>query len=226
MYSFLIGPMLWLSLLIFVGGLTWRAVQYVKGLDWRLERVAYAYGGKNGWKGALWSVFKWLIPFGTHSWRQQGFTAVAFFLFHLGVVIAPLFLAGHMVIMREMLGFSFPALPVWAGDVLAVCGIAGGLMLLVRRIVLEQVRFLSNWQDWSLLALCLLVLVSGVMARFQAEGYMNWLVMHVFCGELILILAPFTKLSHIVLFFMSRGQLGMDFAIKRGGATRGPAFPW
>ena len=41
-----------------------------------------------------------------------------------------------------------------------------------------------------------------------------------------LILAPFTKLSHIVLYFMSRGQLGMDFAIKRGGATRGPVFPW
>ena len=45
-------------------------------------------------------------------------------------------------------------------------------------------------------------------------------------GELFLILAPFTKLSHIVLYFMSRAQLGMDFAIKRGGGTRGGAFPW
>ena len=50
--------------------------------------------------------------------------------------------------------------------------------------------------------------------------------LHIFAAELVLILAPFTKLSHIVLYFMSRGQLGMDYAIKRGGASRGPAFPW
>lgn len=33
MYAFLTGPMLWLSLLIFVIGLAWRVVRYIKGLD-------------------------------------------------------------------------------------------------------------------------------------------------------------------------------------------------
>jgi len=32
-----------------------------------------------------------------------------------------------------------------------------------------------------------------------------------------------TKLSHIILFFMSRAQLGMDFGIKRGGMKGGGA---
>ena len=50
--------------------------------------------------------------------------------------------------------------------------------------------------------------------------------LHMFSGELILILAPFTKLSHMALFFASRAQLGIDYAVKRGGASRGPAFPW
>ena len=27
---------------------------------------------------------------------------------------------------------------------------------------------------------------------------------------------PFTKLSHFLLFFLSRAQIGMDFGIKRG----------
>ena len=52
------------------------------------------------------------------------------------------------------------------------------------------------------------------------------MLVHVLTGELFLILAPFTKLSHIALFFMSRAQIGMDYAIKRGGAARGGAFPW
>lgn len=223
MYDFLTGPLLLVSLLVFIGGLGYRVVNYMRGLDWRLERVGYSYGDGRGMKGALWSVFKWLVPFGTHSWRQQPYVTIAFFLFHLGVVIAPLFLAGHMVVMREAIGISLPSLSVCTGDVLSIGGFIGGVMLLVRRIALPEVRFLSNWQDWSLLALCLFVLASGMLARFGVDGWILW---HIFAGELVLLLAPFTKLSHIVLFFMSRGQLGMDYAIKRGGATRGPAYPW
>jgi hypothetical protein len=32
-------------------------------------------------------------------------------------------------------------------------------------------------------------------------------------------------LSHVVLFFMSRGQLGMDYGIKRGG-MKGKGLAW
>jgi len=42
----------------------------------------------------------------------------------------------------------------------------------------------------------------------------------------MLIAVPFTKLSHFVLFFMSRGQIGMDFGIKRGGMKNPKGFAW
>ena len=177
-------------------------------------------------KGAISSVFQWLVPFGTHSWRRQPYFTIAFFLFHIGVVIVPLFLAGHMVIMQERFGFSLPALPMWFSDAFTVLAIVGAFMMVLRRIALPEVRFLTNWGDWGILLLVLFVLVAGFLARMQAPGYESWLLWHIFSAELVLILAPFTKLSHIVLYFMSRGQLGMDYAIKRGGASRGPAFPW
>ncbi len=224
MYEFLTGPMLWVAFLVF--GLARRVVLYIRGLDWRLERVAYGPGRKIGMKGALSSVFQWLVPFGTHSWRRQPYFTIAFFLFHIGVVIVPLFLAGHMVIMQERFGFSLPSLPMWFSDAFTVLAIVGGIMMVLRRIALPEVRFLTNMADWGILVLVLFVLVAGFLARMQAPGYESWLLWHIFAAELVLILAPFTKLSHIVLYFMSRGQLGMDFAIKRGGATRGPAFPW
>ena len=84
MLELLSGALFKISLLIFFVGLTVRLVQYVRGLDWRLERVAYAYMGKAGVIGALCSVFKWLVPFATRGWRTQVFTSVSFFLFHLG----------------------------------------------------------------------------------------------------------------------------------------------
>jgi len=226
MIEFLSGPLFKLALLVFFVGLGVRLVHYVRGLDWKLERVAYAYMGKDGVIGAAWSVFKWMLPFGTHSWRNQGYATIAFFFFHLGVVICPLFLAGHMVLMDDALGFSFPSLPVGVGDVLALLGFAGGIMLLLRRITLPQVRFLTDWKDLAILGLCLFTLGTGMLARFQFGCYEFMLGAHMLSGELILFLAPFTKLSHIALFFASRAQLGIDFAVKRGGATRGPAFPW
>ena len=226
MLELLSGTLFKISLLIFTVGLIYRLVQYVRGLDWRLERVAYAHMGKAGVLGAVWSVLTWILPFGTRGWRTQGFATIAFFFFHLGVVICPLFLAGHMVIMEEAIGVSFPALPVAAGDLLAVLGVLGGVMLLARRITLPQVRFLTDRKDIAILGLCLFTLVTGIVARFDLFAYEFMLGLHMLSGEVILVLAPFTKLSHMALFFASRAQLGIDFAVKRGGASRGPAFPW
>ena len=126
MYSVLTGPLLWLSLLIFVLGLAWRVVSYIRGLDWRLERVAYGPGRDIGLKGALASIVFWLIPFGTHSMRRQPFFTIAFFLFHAGLVLAPLFFIGHNVILHTLFGFSLPSLPLGVVDVLTVCGIVPG----------------------------------------------------------------------------------------------------
>ena len=205
MYEFLTGPMLWAAFLIFVIGLARRVVLYIRGLDWRLERVAYGPGRKIGMKGAISSVLQWLVPFGTHSWRRQPYFTIAFFLFH---------------IVQERFGFSLPSLPMWFSDAFTVLAIVGAFMMILRRVALPEVRFLTTLGDWGILLLVLFVLVAGFLARMQAPGYESWLLWHIFAAELVLILAPFTKLSHIVLYFMSRGQLGMDYAIKRGGEVK------
>ncbi len=226
MYAFLTGPMLWASLLVFFGGLLARVIWYIRGLDWRLDRVAYKSHLAIGLQGAVQSALKWLVPFGTYSWRQQPFFTVAFFLFHIGAVLVPLFLAGHNVILEERFGFSLPALPMGVADTLTVLAIIGLVMIALRRIALTEVRILTTGYDWFILAVSAAPFVTGFLARLHVGDYDTWLLAHIITGELFLIVAPFTKLSHIVLFFMSRGQLGMDYAIKRGGATRGPAFPW
>ena len=61
MLNFITGPLFVFSLLVFVVGLLVRAVLYVRGLDWRLERVAYGYHPERSIPGALVSIVKWLI---------------------------------------------------------------------------------------------------------------------------------------------------------------------
>ena len=65
MLDFITGPLFIISIAVFVVGMLVRAVLYVRGLDARLERVAYSYHTERSIPGALASIFKWLIPGGT-----------------------------------------------------------------------------------------------------------------------------------------------------------------
>ncbi len=224
LYHFLTGIGLAVALLIFFVGLIVRLIHYFRGLDWRLERVAYKPYLGLGMKGGIHSAFKWLLPFGTYGWRAQPFFTVCFFLLHFGAVLIPLFLIGHTEILRLRLGISFPSMPQPLSDVLTVAAIIGLILIVLRRISLPEVRILTTAYDYFIIALVAVPFVTGFVARLG--GGEVWLIIHIISGEIMLILAPFTKLSHIALYFASRWQIGADFSIKRGGQTRGPCFPW
>ena len=226
LYSFLTGPMLVVSLAVFFFGLAYRLVKYFKGLDWRLERVAYKPHMAQGMKGGIHSIWKWLVPYGTCGWRAQPFFAFCFFLFHIGAVLVPIFLIGHNIVLKEAFGFSFPTMPQLLADVLAVGVIIAAIFMTLRRVALAEVRILTTRYDYFILALATLPFITGFVARMHVGSYDFWLTCHILTGELMLILAPFTKLSHIALYFGSRWQIGADYAIKRGGHRRGPCFPW
>ena len=222
--TFLTGPGLAISLIVFFVGLLVRFVLYFKGLDWRLERVAYKPALGQGMKGGLYSAFKWLLPYGTYGWRAQPFFALCFFLLHFGAVLIPFFLIGHNEILEIRFGFSFPTMPQVLADILTVASITGLVFIVLRRIALPEVRILTTAYDYFIIALVAVPFVTGFIARLG--GGEGWLMVHIISGEIMLILAPFTKLSHIALYFASRWQLGADYGIKRGGDSRGACFPW
>ncbi len=224
MLNILTGPLFILSLLVFTVGMIVRIVLYIKGLDWRLERVAYRPQMGRGLPGALASIGLWLIPGGTQGWRKQPLMAAGFFLLHIGAILLPFFLVGHTVLLENATGISLPSLPMGLADFLTFMALGGLVILTVRRLVVPEAKALTTVQDWGVLVLTIVPFVSGALARFSPSD--TWTIIHILSAEIFLLVAPFTKLSHIVLFFMSRAQLGMDYAIKRGGAERGPVFPW
>ena len=92
---------------------------------------------------------------------------------------------------------------------------------------MPEVRILTTAYDYFILAVTVAPFITGLAARYATADYQLWVTLHVLFGELLMILAPFTKLSHIVLFFMSRAQLGMDYGIKRGGRNpRSKGLAW
>lgn len=225
MYWFVTGPLLWLSFTIFVIGCIVRIIGYIRGLDWQADRVAYTEHFSYGMKGAIRSISFWLFPFGTRCWRNNPVFTMVFFVFHIGLLVTPVFLLAHNILLQERWGFSLWTLPESVADVLTVAMIIAAVCLVLRRIALSEVRILTTLYDYVVLAITVAPFVTGFIAHHVVSDHELWLILHVICGEILLIAIPFTKLSHFVLFFMSRAQLGMDYGIKRGG-MKGKGFAW
>ncbi|MEE4608812.1 MAG: hypothetical protein V2L15_07985 [Desulfobacteraceae bacterium] len=225
MYGLVSGFLFWLSLGICLIGMLVRLVIYVRGLHWQLDRVAYGAFPAAGFKGAATSIVKWMIPFGTYGWRRQPVMTLLFFGFHTGAVLVPLLLLAHNLFLQEKIGFSVWTLPPLVADVLSWMVIVSAALIVLRRIALPEVRILTTVHDYAILALSVAPFITGLIARYEVGDYPFWLTVHMLCGEALLIAIPFTKLSHIVLFFASRAQLGMDYAIKRGG-LKGKGMAW
>lgn len=225
MYEFLTGPLLWGVFIITFGGLLVRVLMYVKGLSQQLDRVAYRPHMSHGLKGAARSIFFWILPFGSHGWRQRPLFTLLFFAFHVGLLLTPIFLEAHNVMLRENLGLSLPGLPAGAADFLAWTVLVGGLFMILRRVAFPEVRILSTAYDYLLILITVAPFATGLVARYGLGDYDFWLNAHIVTGIVWLLSLPFTKLSHVVLFFMSRMQLGMDYGIKRGG-MKGSSMTW
>jgi len=222
MYEFVSGPLVWISFGIFFIGCLVRVISYVKGLDWQKDRVAYS---AKGIPGAVKSIVYWLFPFGSRAWKDNPAFTVGTFVFHLCLLGIPIFLLGHNILWDESWGISWWTLSDRTADWLTLLFFGAIIFLILRRIVNPNVRLLTTGYDYLIIAIAAAPFVTGYMAYHQWFDYKTILIIHILCGEAMLIAIPFTKLSHFVLFFCSRAQLGMDFGIKRGG-SKGRGICW
>ncbi|MBT8340487.1 MAG: hypothetical protein HKP58_06370 [Desulfatitalea sp.] len=225
MYEFVTGPLAWIAFTIFFIGLIWRFIWYIRGLDWQMDRVSYGRNVGYGVKGAARSIMRWLIPFGTHGWRFYPVFTVLVFVFHLCLLITPLFLKGHNMLLDERWGVSLPTLPEALADTMTVAVMVAAVLIFMRRMALPEVRILTKAYDIVLILIAVAPFFTGFMAFHQIGDYKLWLILHIVCGEIMLVAIPLTKLSHFLLFFLSRAQLGMDFGVKRGG-MKSAGMPW
>ncbi len=211
MYHFLTGPALWIVFAVFIGGLMTR-LAFLIGLSRERDRVFYNHADLTwGFK----SIFYWIIPWGSDAMRRQPVFAFMVFLLHIALLAVPLFLNAHNLLWHEAFGISLPSLPDTVADGLTVALIGAGIFLLVRRIVRPEVRILTSTWDYTLLILTLLPFVTGLCAYHQWGDYPTMLLLHILSGQVLLILIPFTKLGHMLLFFFTRAFIGFEMGGRR-----------
>jgi len=195
------GPLFAAAFLIMVLGLGRHLVMQVV----QLARHRHLLRGAR-WRIILADSVSWALPV-RHLVRGAVVMSVVSILFHLGVVLVPLFLADHIALWERWLGVDLPELTVGVADVLTLVAIAAGLVLLAYRLTVPRARSLSRPGDYLVLVIVLLPMVTGYLAAHPASNPMPWTVMmllHMLSAELLFVVVPFSKLAHVVLFPFER----------------------
>ena len=210
------GPVFWAALSFAVLGLARRL-----GLSVAQMRVALRRAGdRRIVYGAVWrATLRWLAPGAPLGVRPLfGATSV---LFHLGVIVTPLFLAGHIALIRDAVGLGWPALPNVAATALALAVVIAATALVIQRLAVRVTRSLSGFQEYALPLVVALPFVTGLLVMHPAwspASYQLMLLLHTASADLLLLLIPVTRLSHIALLPVTQlaTELAWHFAPEAG----------
>lgn len=161
---------------------------------------------KMPWRLIISRTWEWIFPVKRLSNNFQIYSVLSI-LFHVGLILVPLFLFAHIQLWKESVGISWPALPYSWAFWLTISTIAFVASLFIGRLVLKQARALSRKQDYLWLILLLIPFVTGFVCanlNISPQGYQFFMLVHILSGELIFILIPFSKIAHCVLSPLSQ----------------------
>jgi nitrate reductase gamma subunit len=174
----------------------------------------------------------WLLPFNKLHRNRAGYSLASFSM-HASLLVVSLFLRNHLDILQANIGISWISFPKPILDVLTFVGILGISVLLIFRLYVPSSRRLSRVADYLLLLILLNIFVSGFIAGrpWNPIPYNGLMLFHTINGMVLLLIIPFTKVAHCVLFPLIR--LGTEVAwhfVPQGGmksvqALHGPQVP-
>jgi nitrate reductase gamma subunit len=206
------GPLLWISLGVFVVGLGARVVLFLAESREK-DKIFWQHFQ---WKWVIGTMFKWLIPANRTVAKDPVFSILAY-VFHICLLAVPIWYLPHIIYWQNSrFDVSYMALPDGLADWMTLAMLAISVYLLVRRMVSPDLRYLSTASDYVLLVITALPFLTGYLSAHQTLGVGNALgdnmqLIHILSGELMLVVVPFTKLSHAVLFFLSRAATAVEF---------------
>ncbi len=210
-YDFITGPLVWVSLLILVLGLIGKFI-YLTNMAKKRDPWVFNYLSK---KHALRSIVMWLIPFAATNQRLNPVMTIVTYIFHICLILVPIFALAHVIMWERAWGISWWTLPETAAVIMTFLVLGGIVFFIVRRIVLPEARYVTRFQDFLILILVALPYLTGLLAYYQIFDYQTMIVLHILAGHAMLIAIPFTWLSHLLQFFMTRSYVGSEFGYVR-----------
>ncbi len=206
-YEFVSGPLVWVAFIVFIAGSIYRLVSMAL-LARKKDPMVYAYMHP---KFALRSIFHWITPFASVNSRKHPVLTIVTFLFHISLIVVPVFLFAHIILIKEAWNISWWFLSDGASDFMTLIVIGGCIFFAARRITQPEVKFLTSPSDFIILFVVAAPFITGFWTFHQLIGHQFMAIVHMLSGEIMLAVIPFTRLSHMLFFPFTRGYMGSEF---------------
>ena len=215
MVDFIRGQLISISLLVFILGLIYQLIQFFR-LTKEKEWVYPPLEVKSEKKTAGKWVSLCLASLNGTMWKTYPVVTVMTSVFHVFLVMVPIFLLGHNMLLDQSWGLSLWSLPESITDILTVIILICVAFFLARRLFLARVRAITTLYDYLILLIALAPFLTGYFAYHQWFNYDTVITLHILAGEVMLITIPFTKLGHMLFFFLYRFLIGNEYSFARG----------
>ena len=205
------GPGFDIALTIFIVGMLLRLLE-VLALGKKPDLSAPRGSGA---QGAVRTLVMRTLPRRT-VFDKEPLRVINGYVLHIGFFIV-LFLYGpHIALFDRALGIGWPGLPSGLIDAVGAITLLSLIAALVFRLNNKVMRFLSTGGDYLAWLVTLLPVLTGYLAYNHLLGpYTLMLALHLLSVELLMVVAPFTKLTHMFSFATARWYQGYQ-AGRRG----------
>ncbi|MCB2198855.1 hypothetical protein KQI63_05575 [bacterium] len=175
------------------------------------------------WGDAFRKTVNWLFPV-NRVWRTRPIYSTISVLFHVGLILVPLFYSAHILLFRESVGFAWPlVLPqAWAHNLTLLTLIGAGLLFLGRAFD-KRARALSRRGDYLWPILLAVPFLTGYLCAnvtLSAQGYQVSMLVHLLSANIVMLLIPFTKIAHCVLMPLSQYVSAVAWKFPKGTGDR------
>ena len=215
MIDFIEGPMVWVAFVVFFVGLLFQVMQFFN-LTRRKDPIFPLKAPEPKKKGLLESIRRSLPALSRTVWSTHPSVMVMTTIFHVCLIGTPLFVLGHNILLEESIGLGLWSFSERVTDVLTVVVFFCAAYFLARRIFLDRVRAISTFYDYVTLLITLAPFLTGYIAYHQWFHYETMIFLHLLSAEVMLIVIPFTKLGHMLFFFLYRFFIGSEYSFSQG----------
>jgi len=196
-------------------GFDWALAIFVLGMLLRLFEVLslgrkpdLSEGRGSGVAGGVRTIITRTLPRAS-VFAREPVRILNGFVFHIGFFMVLFFYGPHIELFETKLGLGWPGFSTGIIDAAAVITVASLILALVMRLtspVLKQISSVGDYVAWTV---TFLPVLTGYLAyNHMLLPYTQMLALHLLSVELLLVVAPFTKLTHMFSFAMSRWYQG------------------
>lgn len=222
-YNLARGPFVWTALVLCIVGTILRTIQFimltkVEQRNTRIQKVS-PIKQKSAHKFALNRISRFFSGLKLTILGNSPVTILVSCIFHLCLIITPIFLLAHNILLEESIGFSLFSFPERFTNGLTFIFLICAAYFLIRRILLPRLRSITSFYDYVILLITAAPFLTGFLAYYQVFNYKMFIILHMLTGELLLIAIPFTKIYHMVFFFFGRFVLIHQHTLCKGSRT-------